>query len=94
MITEAYSVIVWCWHDRHTDTIRLRMIRVDTEEEVRLREGAFILRILIDEDASMVRCYIRHIVSGREVYVQSGSLLRAFVKDCILDDNGSSSVSP
>ncbi len=32
-----------------------------------------------------MRCYVRHIVSGSEVYMQSGPKLRAFVEDCLLN---------
>ena len=84
MSNEEFSIIIWCWHDPQTDTTQVRLVRVDTGEEVSLKEGAFLVRISIDAKTSVVRCFIRHIASGREAYVQGGPNLRAFVKDCLL----------
>ncbi len=84
MGNEEFSIIIWCWHDPQTDITQLRLVRVDTGEEVPLKDGAFLVRISIDAKTSVVRCFIRHIASGRETFVQSGPKLRAFVKDCLL----------
>jgi hypothetical protein len=89
MSGETFSVIVWCWQDPQTGATRLRVVRADTAEEVQLRDGAFLLRISMDEHTQVERCFIRHIVSGREAYIQSGPNLRAFVKDCLLQSGGS-----
>jgi hypothetical protein len=86
MSNEIFSILVWCWHDSQTDTIQLRLVHVDTAEEVRLKEGSFLLRISRDKGSSVERCLIRHIASGREAYVQSGRRLRAFVEACLLED--------
>jgi hypothetical protein len=86
MGTETFSAILWCWRDLETDAFQLRVVRVDTGEEVHLKDGSFLLRISMDADASVLRCFVRHIASGREVYVQSGLRLREFVKACLLKD--------
>ncbi|GAC1656736.1 MAG: hypothetical protein NVS4B7_01020 [Ktedonobacteraceae bacterium] len=64
----------------------MQVVRTDTAEEVRLDSGSFLLRISVDEAALVERCLIRHIASGREVYVQSGPGLRTFIKSCLLAD--------
>jgi hypothetical protein len=85
MDNEELSVIVWCWSDLQTEATLLRMVSVATGEEVHLNSGSFLLRISIDAKASVTRCFIRHIASGREAYIQGGPNLRAFVKDCLLN---------
>jgi len=52
-----------------------------------LNEGTFLLRISIDAKASVTRCFIRHIASGREVYVQSSSGLWSFIKASLVGDS-------
>jgi hypothetical protein len=89
MGNEEFSIIIWCWHDPQTDITQLRLVRVDTGEEVPLKDGSFLLRISMDPNASVVRCFIRHIASGREAHVQSGSNLRAFIKACLLNNSES-----
>lgn len=89
MSSEMFSVIVWLWHDLLTNTTQLKVVRVDTSEEVHLSDGSFLLRISRDKDAPVERCLIRHLPSGREAYVQGGQSLRAFVKACLLS-NGES----
>jgi hypothetical protein len=84
MENEELSVIVWCWHDLPANATRLRVVGVATGGEVLLNGGSFLLRISIDAKSSVTRCYIRHIGSGREAYVQGGPNLRAFVKTCLL----------
>src|SRR5436305_10383991 len=93
MSSETLSVIVSCWHDDLTRATRLKVVRVDTSEEVQLSDGSFLLRISRDENASVERCYIRHIASGREAYVQGGPHLRAFVKACLLNLEASGPVA-
>ena len=68
------------------DATRLQVVRTDTAEEVRLDNSSFLLRISVDEAALVERCFIRHIASGREVYVQSGPGLQTFIKSCLLTD--------
>ena len=87
MENEELSVIVWCWSDLPTNATQLRVVNVATGEEVHLSSGSFLLRISIDAKAPVTRCYIRHIASGREVYVQSGLRLREFVKACLLNSD-------
>lgn len=84
MSSENLSIIVWCWYDLPTDVIQVRMVRVDTGEDVRVQEGSFLLQISTDEVTSIMRCSIRHFASGREAYVQGGPNLRTFVQACLL----------
>jgi len=85
MSSEEHSILVWCWHDPQTDTTKLRVVNVDTGEAVHLKNGNFLLRITIERDASLLRCLIRHLTSGREAYVQSGNSLKAFIQECLLE---------
>ena len=85
MGNEEFSIIIWCWHDPQTDITQLRLVRVDTGEEVPLKEGVFLMRISTDAKTSVVRCFIRHIASGSEAYVQGGPKLRTFIKACLLN---------
>ena len=93
MSSEVFSFIVSCWHDELASATRLRVVEVDTGEEVQLSDGSFLLRISRDENASVERCFIRHIASGREAYVQGGPNLRAFVNACLLNDGTSGSAA-
>jgi hypothetical protein len=86
MMNEVLSLLVWCRHDQQTDTMQLKIVSVDTGKEVQLHEGSFLLRIFSVEDGSVLRCFIRHIASGREAYVQGGPHLQTFVKACLLQD--------
>jgi hypothetical protein len=87
MSSEEFSILVWCWHDPQTDTTKLRVVNVDTGEEVHLNDGTFLLRISIERDASLLRCLIRHIGSGHEAYMQSGINLLDFVKEHLLNND-------
>ncbi|HXX78291.1 MAG TPA: hypothetical protein VEI53_07360 [Ktedonobacteraceae bacterium] len=89
MENEELSVIVWCWPDLQTHATQLRVVSAETGEEVHLKGGAFLLRVSIDAKASTTRCYIRHMASGREGYMQGGPKLRAFIKDCLLKSDES-----
>ena len=88
MTGEEFSFIVFCSHDLQTDTARIRVVSVSTGKDLPLSDGSFLLRVSIEEDKSILRCFIRHIVSGREAYVQSGPKLQAFIKDCLLGNSG------
>lgn len=85
MSSETFSVIVWFWHDQLTNASQLKVVRVDTSEEVQLTDGSFLLRISRDGETTVERCLLRHISSGREAYVQGGPNLHAFVKACLLN---------
>ncbi|HEY6407382.1 MAG TPA: hypothetical protein VIY29_07940 [Ktedonobacteraceae bacterium] len=84
MMNEVLSFFVWCRHDQQTDAMKLQVVSADTGNEVRLNEGSFLLRIFSLEDGTVQRCFIRHIASGREAYMQGGIQLRTFVKECML----------
>jgi len=89
MSNETFSFIVSGWHNQLASATQLKVVQVDTGEEVQLSDGSFLLRISRDENASVERCFIRHIATGREAYVQGGPNLRAFVNACLLN-NGTS----
>lgn len=84
MSSETFSVIAWFSHDQLTNATQLKVVRVDTSEEVHLNEGSFLLRISRDENTSVIRCHIRHLNSGREAYIQSGEGIRAFIEASLL----------
>lgn len=90
MSRAALSLIVSCKYDLQSDTTQVQIVRVDTGENVLLREGSFLLRCSLNGRASVQRCLIRHIASGREAHVQVGPGLRDFIKDCLLDTSESS----
>lgn len=82
-----FSILLWCRPDLQNETVQLRVVRVDTGNAVNFSEGSFLLRISFEGNGTIVRCFIRHIASGREVYIQSSSNLYTFVKACLLPDN-------
>ncbi len=82
------SLLVRCWYDMQTDTVRLQVIRTDTTEPVSFGDHRFFLRFSVDEETSVVRCLIRHIASGREAFVQGGPHLCAFIRACLLQSDG------
>jgi hypothetical protein len=94
MENEELSVIVWCWPDLQTTTTRLRAVNVATGEELHLNAASFLLRISTVAKAPVTRCYIRHMASGREAYVQGGKKLRAFVKACLLNSGECTPAAP
>ena len=85
MSSKTFSIIVRCWYDQQADATQLQVVRVDTAKNVRLGDGSFLLRISLDETAPSGRCFIRHLASGREAFVQGGPSLHAFIKDCLLN---------
>jgi hypothetical protein len=85
MSSETFSLLVWYWHDMQTHTTQLQIVRADTGEEIHLSDGSLLLRVSANPDTPVVRCFIRHMGSGREVYFQSGKRVRDFVVDCLLN---------
>ena len=86
MSSKTFSVIVRCWYDIQADATQLQVVRTDTAEEVRLGDSSFLLRFSVDKAMPVERCFIRHLASGREAYVQGGPSLHAFIKDCLLNE--------
>src|SRR5438132_72179 len=85
MDNEEFSIIIWCRHDLQTNTTQLRGVRVDTNEEVRFSDSCFLLRTSIDMNGTVLRCYIRHMASGSEAYLQSAPKLIAFIQSYLLE---------
>jgi hypothetical protein len=94
MGSNVFSIIVKCWYDTQTGATHLQVVRTDTAEEVHLGNSTFLLRIPVEGIATVERCYIRHIASGREAYIQGGPSLRAFVKTCLLNSGSPESDDP
>jgi hypothetical protein len=90
MSRPVLSLIVSCEYNLQSDTTQVRIVRVDTGENVQLRDASFLLRYSMNGRTSAQRCLMRHIASGREAYVQVGPGLRDFIKDCLLDTSESS----
>jgi hypothetical protein len=90
MSRAALSLIVSCEYDLRSDTMQVRIVRVDTGENVRLQDGTFLLRYSLNGRATAQRCLIRHIAGGREAYLQVGPRLRDFIKDCLVNASESS----
>ena len=98
MSSKTFSLIVRGWYDIQTDTTQVQVVRADTTEKVRLLNGSFLLRISVGtrlgehgEAVSIIRCFIRHLATGREAHVQGGGNLHTFIKDCLLHGNESDS---
>lgn len=87
MEDETSSYLVWCWRDPQSDSTRVRVVRVDTGEVVPLADGNFLLRVFAGKEKSGVRCFVRHIASNQSIYLQSGSALRDFVRDHVLESD-------
>jgi hypothetical protein len=88
MAKNMFSIVLKCWRDRQAGTTHLQVVRTDTAQEVLLDAASFLIRVSVDETDQIERCLIRHISSGREVYLQSGSGLRAFIDACLLTGTG------
>ncbi len=84
MSSELFSLLLWCSYQPQTETTQLRVVHVDANDVMHIRDGKFLLRVSVDTGASLVRCMIRHTTTGREAHMQGGLNLPAFVKDCLL----------
>jgi hypothetical protein len=87
MGSTLFSFVIWYWRDAQTDIFRVQVVDVDTGKDVLFRDSSFLLRVFVDESTSVPRCFLRHISSGREVYIQSGPNLLAFIKGCLATDD-------
>lgn len=63
----------------------MQVVRTDSAQEVHLGDSTFLLRIPLEGSGAVERYYIRHVASGRDVYVQGGPGLRDFMKTCLLN---------
>jgi hypothetical protein len=82
------SFMIQCWQDLHSARKLVRIMRVETEQAVPIETNSFLLRFMYSDGGRVERCYIRHIVSGREAYLQGGPGLSEFVRECLLDQLG------
>lgn len=85
MTTTSASFVIQCWHEQPTGIRLVRVVRVETEQTIPLATNSFLLRFTCSADGSIERCYMRHIASGRQAYVQGGPGLSAFVRECLLE---------
>lgn len=86
MTSKTFSILVRCWYDQPNDATQVQVLRADTADQIHLEDSSYLLRISLDEVTLIVRCFIRHLASGREAYVQGGPNLHTFIKDCLLKD--------
>jgi hypothetical protein len=80
------SLLMQYRQDVRADGIQGQVVRLDTGEYIHVRNGSILLRVFIDANPTMVRCLMRHLNSGREVYLQGGPKLLSFVNDCLIND--------
>jgi len=83
MSNNTTSIIVWCMYNSQSALTEVRVVHVDTNEDVPLQDSSFLIRISTDEKKTQ-RYFIHHIGSGREAYLQGSSKFHAFVKECLL----------
>lgn len=83
MNSETFSLIIQCWHDQ-VRGLRVRVVRVDTGEDVPINDSTFLLRLTTDTKTKVERCTIRHIASGQEAFIQGGPKLRALITNRVL----------
>jgi hypothetical protein len=88
MSGETSSFILHCWQDQQTGIIQVQVVDAGTGEEVQFADGSYLLRVSVDTDASVVHCFIRHVASGQEIYLQGSEKLQVFVKRCLLKRHG------
>ena len=94
MSSNVFSIIIKCWRDTQTGATHLQVVRTDTAQEVHLGISTFLVRIVVDGSVTAERCSIRHIASGREVYVQGGPGLRNFIETCLLNSGSPETENP
>jgi putative intracellular protease/amidase len=85
----SFSFIVQWWRDTQQGITRLKVVDVDTTEEILLGNSSFLLHFWT-EGMTVRRCLIRHLPSGREAYLQSSSGLYDFIKTCLFLTQGAS----
>jgi hypothetical protein len=87
-VADTVSFTARSWHDSPGGALLLHLVNVDGSAEIRLAEGLLLLRVTANEEGALYRCYVRHIATGREIVMQGGADLRAFVADCLLNTDG------
>jgi hypothetical protein len=85
MSTTTASFVIQCWQDLHPRNRLVRVVRIETEQTVPIATNSYLLRFMHTDDGRIERCYIRHIASGREAYLQGGPGLSNFVCECVLN---------
>ena len=85
MSTTTASFMIPCWQDLRATIKLVRVVRIETEQTVPIATNSFLLRCTHSDDKRIERCYIRHIASGHEAYLQGGPGLSAFVCECLLE---------
>ncbi len=76
--------MIRCWREAHRCLISVQVVSSASAQEVSLKDASFLLRIWGEGEQQVERCQIRHLESGREAYIQSGTSLLAFLHDCLL----------
>lgn len=88
MKDDTFSVIVGCWSANPADAMQVRVVRVDTGEEIRFKDGNFLLRVTLEAETSIMRCQLRHLTIDREAHLQSGPGMLEFINSCLRGTNG------
>lgn len=84
MARENFAFQVRCWRSAPTEHTMMQVIDVATGQEVPFEGGNFILQVVLDNEPANMRCKVRHLESGQEIFLQSGLLLPDFIKACLL----------
>jgi predicted transcriptional regulator len=84
MSNAPFSIILHYRRPLPSHPVELQIVRVDTAEEIILNDADFLL-LYWKESNMLERCRIRHLMSGREISLQSGLGLYEFVRSCLLD---------
>jgi hypothetical protein len=83
-VVDIVSFTVRSWHDPLTGARMLQVLAVDGEAAIRLADGLLVVRVTADERKTLYRSYVRHVATGREIIIQCGPDLGAFVLDCLM----------
>lgn len=93
MNNDFFSIILQCQHTTQQGITQLQVVRVDTAEIIPINDCSFLVRFSRNKKG-VERYIIRHLTSGREAYLQSGSNFSTFIKDCALHIDELESTNP
>ncbi len=87
MESEPVSLIIRLWQETTCDSMSIKVTSLDTETQVPLREGVFLLYLVADEERLVHRCIIRHLASGQETHLHGSARLVEFITGCLLESH-------
>lgn len=94
MSSAGWSFIVHLSPDRQGSTIQIWIVQVEEATPVHLNRASFMIRAAVDAERTITRCLVRHLSSGREAYLQTGSALPAFLGAYLVPAARSSAFPP